>query len=174
MISKKMEKALNEQIELEGYASFLYLAMAAWCDNEGLTGCTNFMRRQSAEEQFHMMKIFEYVSEVDGYPITPGIKQPPKTFESVQKMFEQVYAHEQKVTKSIHKLVSLAKSEDDYTTFEFLQWYVMEQREEEDQMRTVLDRIKIIGTGPQSLYFIDKEVEAINKATAAREAAEGE
>ena len=169
-----MEKALNEQIALEGYAAFLYLSMAAWCDNEGLTGCTNFMRRQSAEEQFHMMKIFEYVSEVDGYPITPGIKQPPKTFASVQKMFEQVYAHEQKVTKSIHKLVSLAKAEDDYTTFEFLQWYVMEQREEEDQMRTVLDRIKIIGGGPQSLYFIDKEVEAINKATAAKEAAEGE
>lgn len=174
MISKKMEKALNEQIALEGYACFLYLSMAAWCDNEGMTGCTNFMRRQSAEEQFHMMKIFEYVSEVDGFPITPGIKQPPRSFESIQKVFEEVYAHEQKVTKSIHKLVSLAKQEDDYTTFEFLQWYVMEQREEEDQMRTVLDRIKIIGDGPQSLYFIDKEVAAINKETEAREAAEGE
>ena len=173
MISKKMEKALNVQIGLEGYASFLYLAMSAWCDKEGLKGCTEFMRRQSEEEQMHMMKIFDYVSEVDGYPLTPAIKQPPSKFNSIQKLFEEVYAHEQKVTKSIHKLVSLAKAEDDYTTFEFLQWYVMEQREEEDQMRTILDRIKIIGKGPQSLYFIDKEIEAINAAAIAREAEEG-
>lgn len=168
-----MEKALNEQIVLEGYASFLYLSMSAWCDQEGLKGCTEFMRRQSAEEQMHMMKLFDYVSEVDGKVITPAIKQVPLKWESIQLLFEEVYAHEQKVTKSIHKLVSLAKAEDDYTTFEFLQWYVMEQREEEDQMRTVLDRLKIIGTGAQSLYFIDKEIEAINAAALKAEAAEG-
>ena len=166
-----MEKALNEQIALEGAACFLYLSMSAWCDQQGMSGCAQFMRHQSEEEQMHMMKIFDYVGEVNGHPITPAIKQPAKEFGTIQKMFEQVYAHEQKVTKSIHKLVSLAKAEDDYTTFEFLQWYVMEQREEEDSMRTILDRIKIIGTGAQSLYFIDKEVEAIS---AAAEAAEGE
>ena len=127
------------------------------------------MRSQSAEEQMHMMKIFDYVSEVDGHPITPAIKVPPTKWGSIQEMFEEVYSHEQEVTKSIHKLVALAKSEDDYTTFEFLQWYVMEQREEEDQARTVLDRIKIIGGGPQSLYFIDKEVEAILAAATAAE-----
>jgi len=126
MISKKMEKALNVQIELEGYASFLYLAMSAWCDSEGMKGCAQFMRRQSEEEQMHMMKIFDYVGEVAGHPITPAIKQPPSKFTSIQKLFEEVYVHEQKVTKAIHKLVSLAKAEDDYTTFEFLQWYVME------------------------------------------------
>ena len=172
MVSKKMEKALNEQISLEGYASFLYLSMSAWCDQQGLEGCTKFMRRQSAEEQMHMMKIFDYVSEVDGHPITPAISKPPVEWNSIRELFEEVYHHEQKVTKSIHKLVSLAKEEDDYTTFEFLQWYVMEQREEEDQMRTVLDRIKIIGDGPQSLYFIDKEVEAINAQALAEEGEE--
>jgi ferritin len=164
-----MEKALNEQIVLEGYASFLYLSMASWCDKAGMNGCKNFMRRQSEEERMHMLKIFDYISDVDGHALSPEIKQAPREFDSVQKMFEQVYNHEQKVTQSIHKLIDLANKEDDFTTHHFLQWYVAEQREEEALMRTILDRIKIIGDGPQSLYFIDKEVEAINKETAASE-----
>ena len=173
MISKKMEAALNEQIGLEGYASFLYLSMAVWCDNQGLTGCHQFLMRQSDEEREHMMKIFEYIADVDGFPLTPGISEPPRQFESVQEVFKMVYAHEQKVTKSINELIALASSENDYSTETFLQWYVTEQREEESLMRTVLDRINLIGDGPQSLYFIDKEMEAINKQAEAEEAAEG-
>jgi ferritin len=72
MISKEMEKALNEQIALEGYASFLYLSMASWCDKEGLAGCSKFMHRQSEEEREHMLKIFTYLSEVDGFALTPS------------------------------------------------------------------------------------------------------
>lgn len=174
MISKKMEEALNKQIANEGYASFFYLSMATWCDNQGLQGCRNFLRRQSEEERMHMLKIFDYLSEVDGFALTPGIKEPPRQFESVRQVFEMVYAHEQEVTKSINLLVALAFKENDYSTQNFLQWYVSEQREEESLMRTLLDRIKLIGDGPQSLYFIDKEVEAINKATAAAEAVPGE
>lgn len=173
MISKKMEAALNEQIVLEGYASFLYLAMAVWCDNKGLTGCHQFLLRQSAEERLHMMKIFEYLADVDGFALTPGIQEPPRQFDSVQAIFKMVYEHEQKVTKSIHKLVGLASEEHDYSTETFLQWYVNEQREEESLMRTVLDRISLIGDGPQSLYFIDKELEAINTQAGAAEAAGG-
>ena len=172
MISKKMEAALNEQIELEGYASFLYLTMAVWCDNKGLNGCHQFLMRQSAEERVHMMKIFEYLADVDGYALTPGINEPPRQFESVQEIFKTVYAHEQKVTKSINGLIGLASKENDYATETFLQWYVNEQREEEALMRNVLDRINLIGDGPQSLYFIDKEMEAINKQTTAAEATE--
>ncbi|MEO1258327.1 MAG: ferritin [Bacteroidota bacterium] len=168
-----METALNEQIGLEGYASFLYLSMAVWCDNQGLSGCHQFLLRQSDEEREHMMKIFEYIADVDGFPLTPGINVPPRHFESVQEVFKMVYAHEQKVTKSINELIALASSENDYSTETFLQWYVTEQREEEALMRTVLDRINLIGDGPQSLYFIDKEMEAINKQAEAAEAAEG-
>ena len=172
MISKKMEKALNEQIALEGTASFIYLAMAAWCDNEGLEGCTQFMHRQSAEEREHMLKIYEYLSEVDGMAVTPAIKQPASTYKSVQEMFKKVYEHEKKVTASINKLVDLATKEKDQTTFNFLQWYVTEQREEENLMRSLLDKIKIIGDGPHSLYYIDKEVAAINAAELAAEGGE--
>lgn len=167
-----MENALNTQISLEGYASFLYLSMASWCDKEGLQGCAAFMHRQSDEERQHMLRIFHYISEVDGHALAPAIAQPPHSFESVHKLFEQVYAHEQKVTASINELLSLAYKDNDHTTLNFLQWYVTEQREEEALMRGILDRIKLIGDGPMSLYYIDKEMEKINKAELAAEAAE--
>lgn len=174
MISKKMEEALNQQIAFEGYASFLYLSMATWCDHQGLHGCAKFLHRQSDEERVHMLKIFEYLSDVDGLAETPGIKEPPRQFESVQQVFKEVYTHEQKVTQSINKLLGLASKENDYATQSFLQWYVNEQREEEALMRSVLDRIRLIGDGPQSLYFIDKEIEALNQATQIAETAGGE
>jgi len=164
MISKTMEKALNKQVELEGYASFLYLSMASWCDNEGLEGSAKFMHRQSDEERDHMMRIFHYINELDGHALTPAIKQAPHKFKSLRDMYKQVYAHEQKVTKAINNLVALSYKENDYTTLHFLQWYVEEQREEEALMRSIQDKIKLIGEGPQSLYYIDKEIEKINKA----------
>lgn len=171
MISKKMEKALNDQIALEGYASYLYLSMASWCDQEGMNGCAGFMHRQSIEEREHMLRLFHYISEVNGHAITPGIKQPPHHWESIQVMFNEVYEHEQKVTKSINKLLDLCYKEEDHGTLNFLQWYVEEQREEEALMQTILDTIKLIGTGAQSLYFIDKEIAAVNAAEGAKEVA---
>lgn len=167
-----MEEALNRQIGLEGYASFLYLSMATWCDNEGLEGCAKFMTRQSDEERDHMMRIFDYMNEVDAFPLTPAIAQVPHQFESPQKVFEMVYAHEQKVTKSIHDLLKIAKEENDYTTENFLQWYISEQREEENLMRSILDKIKLIGDSPMTLYYIDKEVDQVN--TAEEKAAQNE
>lgn len=172
MISKEMEKALNDQIAMEGTASFLYLAMASWCDAQGLEGCAKFLHRQSDEERMHMLKIFHYLSEVDGFARTPAIKQPQLEFESVRSLFEQVYTHEQKVTNSIHQLARQSYDQNDQTTWNFLQWYVEEQREEEALMRTILDRIKLIGDGPQSLYYIDKEIEKINQQAEQAEAAE--
>ena len=174
MLTKKIEDALNQQIGLEGYASFYYMSMASWSDNEGLEGCAKFMLRQSTEEHEHMMRIFHYVNEMDGFAKTPAIAQPPHTFESVQDMFQLVYAHEQKVTKSIHDLVALAYEEKDHSTVNFLQWYVEEQREEEALMRSILDKLKLIGSGPQSLYYIDMEIEKVNEIELAAEAAGGE
>ncbi len=162
MISNAMVAALNQQISLEAYASFLYLSMGSWCDREGMEGCALFMHRQSTEERVHMLKIFDYLSEVDGHALTPAIKEPPHEFSSVQEMFQTVYAHEQKVTASINELVALSNKENDHSTGVFLQWYVNEQREEESLMRSILDKIKLIGDGPQSLYFIDLEIAKIN------------
>ncbi len=162
MLTKKMEKALNEQIALEAYASWLYLAMASWCDQEGLEGSAAFMIRQSDEEMDHMKRLYSYITEMGGTAIVPGIKKPPTDFKNVVSMFQKVYDHEKKVTHSINELVALSSKEHDHSSFNFLQWYVEEQREEEALMRMIQDRIKLIGKGPQSLYYIDKEIQRIN------------
>ncbi len=174
MISKKMQTALNEQIVLEAYASHLYLAMAGWFDLQGLEGCAQFMYRQSGEENMHKMRIFNYLLEMDTQAIVPAVSKPPVTFKSVPEVFKSAYAHEQKVTKSINTIVDLAIKENDHATHNFLQWYVNEQREEETLMRSILDKINLIGDGPQSLYFIDKEIQSVNAQQAKAAAAETE
>jgi len=173
-LSKKVIHALNNQISYEAYASNFYLALAFWCDDQGLQGCKQFFMRQSDEERMHMLKIFEYLSESGVYPTTPAIEQPPLSYDSIQEAFQKVFEQERKVTNAIHEIVKLSDAEKDYNTLNFMQWYVEEQREEEAVIRTILDRIKVIGAGGQSLYYIDKEVEKINTGIVAAEAAEGE
>lgn len=163
MLSQKILDALNQQIELEGYSSAAYLSMASWCDREGLEGCAQFFYAQAEEEREHMLKIVHYINDMDGHALVPAIEQPPREFDSIQSLFQTVYEQEQKVTRSIHEIVTIADQEKDHSTHLFLQWYVAEQREEETQVRGILDKIKIIGTGGQSLYFIDQEVEKINQ-----------
>ena len=174
MLSTTMAEALNQQVALEGYASSLYLSMSSWCEKQGLAGCARFMRRQSEEERQHMLRIFDYLNEMDAHALTPGINQPPHEFDTIRALFELVYVHEKKVTASINTLVAQSYQEQDHTTLQFLQWYVGEQREEEALMRNLLDRIKLIGDGPMSLYYIDKEVDAINQAELTAEASSAE
>ena len=158
MISDKMTAALNEQIAMEGYASFLYLSMASWCDRQGLAGCATFLHRQSDEERQHMLRLFNFLSEVDGHALSPGIEQPPHHFDSVQSLFETVYTHEQKVTASINQLIEMCYTENDYSTLNFLQWYVMEQREEETLARRAVELFELIGEDGVGLFMIDQEV----------------
>lgn len=174
MLSQKMADALNEQICMEASASFVYLAMAGWFESRTMQGCAAFMYRQSDEERMHMMKIYHYLLEMDAMPVTPEVKKPQQEFTSAKNVFEETLAHERRVTKSINDLVDLARAENDHATYGFLQWYVAEQREEEGLMRTILDKINLIGDGPQSQYFIDKEIDAINQAELAAEKAAGE
>lgn len=162
MLHKEILQALNNQIEVEAYSSFLYLSMAVWTDQKNMVGCTNFFYRQSDEERMHMLKLYYYISEMDEKAITPSIDQPPADFGTIRELWEMVYAQEQKVTESINRIVELCYKHNDYTTLNFLQWYIEEQREEEVTVRSVLDKIKLIGDGPLSLYYIDKEVEAVN------------
>ncbi len=172
MLSDKMVKALNDQIAMEGYASFFYLSMAGWFDHKSMKGCAAFMYRQSAEEHMHMMKLFHYVLEMDAHAISPAIKAPLVEFVDAKSVFEETLAHERRVTKSINDIVELAIKESDHASYAFLQWYVTEQREEENLIRMILDKINMIGHGSQSLYFIDKELEEINKMQIATEKTE--
>src|SRR5690606_28174874 len=122
------------------------------------------------EEHLHMMKLVEYMQEMDVQAMIPEIPQPPIEFDEIKTLFEDVLAHEQKVTHSINDLVEFSTKDKDHSTYNFLQWYVEEQREEENLIRTILDRIHLIGDSPQRLYYIDKEVEAINGSVGTGEA----
>ena len=161
MISKKLEKALNEQIKLEAEASFMYLSMASWCEQQSLNGCAKFFYEQADEEREHMLKIFRYVNDVEGHALTPAIKQPATQYESIVDVCKKALAGEQYVTKAIHKLSELAATDKDYATYNFVQFFVDEQREGELTFINILDKIKLIGTKGMGLYYIDKELEAL-------------
>jgi ferritin len=161
MISKSIQKALNEQIAKEAYASFYYLAMASWCDKSGLPGSAKFLYSQSAEEHAHMIKIFTYINETGGHAETPNIAQPPLNYKSVEEIVHLVLEHEREVTKSINDLVDLCLKEKDYSTFHFLQWYVSEQHEEEHLFMSLIDKINTLGGDKGTMYWIDKDLGAM-------------
>lgn len=158
MLSKKIATALNEQIAKEAYASHYYLAMASWCEKEGLRGCAGFLYEQSEEELEHMMKLFRYVNAAGGHALVAALKEPPNAYKSISHVFQLALEHEIGVTKSINKLVELCFTEKDYSSFNFLQWYVSEQHEEEKLFNSILDVIKITGADARGLLLIDNEV----------------
>lgn len=161
MISPELEKALNEQVAMEAHASFTYLSMASWMENEGFEGTAQFLYLQSDEERMHMLKLFHYINEVGGYAFAPAVAAPPIQFESYKEVFDAIMEQETKVSQSIHKLVTMANSENDHTTFNFLQWYVAEQREEEAQFRSILDKIKILGKDGAGMYLLDRDMKSL-------------
>lgn len=157
-LSKKIEKLLNEQVEKEMYSSHLYLAMSAWCDSKGLHGSTKFLYKQSVEETEHAHKLMHYIQEAGGTVVVPAVKQPPARYDSFLKVFETVYLHEQGISEAINKLVEACLTAKDYTSFNLLQWYVAEQLEEENQFRTILDKIRMAGSDSRGIYMMDKEL----------------
>ncbi len=158
MLSQPMINQLNKQINLEMYSSNLYLQMSSWCAHKGLDGCAQFLSQHADEENMHMRKLFTYLHETGALAILGSIAAPPFEFNSLKDIFTKIYDHELQVTKSINELVHLAKSEPDYSTFNFLQWYVAEQHQEEFLFKTILSKIEIIGTEGQGVFFIDREI----------------
>jgi len=138
------------------------------CIQHGLDGCGKFFRQHADEEKMHMQKLFDYVNETGSYAIVGEIKAAQSEFKSVVEIFEETYAHEQFITKQINNLVSIAFKEGDFSTFNFLQWYVAEQHEEEQLFKAILDKVALIGTEGNGLFFIDKEIESmhLNRSTA--------
>lgn len=159
MLSAKMIKALNTQISEEIYASHYYLAMASWCHKNGLPGSAKFMYAHSEQERQHMLKLFHYVNDAGGHAVIQAVSEPPVKFKNISDIFESVLANEKSVTKSINGLVDLCLQEKDYSTFNFLQWYVAEQHEEESLFNSILDLIKVAGTEGRGLFLIDREIE---------------
>lgn len=158
MLSKKLEEAINTQINAELYSSYLYLSMSAHFASTGLAGCANWMRQQAQEELFHGMKMFGYVYERGGRVTLAAIDQPLTTWESTLAVFENVLHHEQKVTGLINGLVNLAIDERDHASHIFLQWFISEQVEEEATASGIVDRLRLIGSDAGSLFMLDTEL----------------
>lgn len=171
MLSPQVSKALNKQIELEGFSSQYYLSMASWAETQGLNGVSQFLYHHSDEERLHMLKLIKFVNERGGHGVVPMLKQPPVTFKSVKSVFEEILKHEMTVTADINSLVDATLKEKDYTTHNFLQWYVSEQIEEEALARQIVDKLKLIGDDKGGLYFFDRDLEAMASAVAQKEAA---
>lgn len=158
MISKKMEKALNDQINAELYSAYLYLALAASFENKNLKGLAHWMTVQAKEEVSHAMKIYDYINEVGGRVVLDAVAKPPKAVSSPLKAFEAAYKHEQYITGRINKLVEQAQKESDYATNAFLQWFVTEQVEEEANTSEIVELLKMVGSDSRGLLVIDRQL----------------
>jgi ferritin len=160
MINKKIAQALNEQINREMYSAYLYMSMSAYAADIGLKGFANWFMVQYHEEMFHSMKIYEYLQRQGERVKLDTIHKPPHTFKNALDMFTQTLTHEQYITQSINDLVELAISKKDHATQIFLQWYVTEQVEEEDNDNEIIAQLKLIGDNPQGLLQLDRELRA--------------
>jgi ferritin len=158
MLSEKMTKALNEQINKEMYSAYLYLSMSAHCTNAGLDGFANWFMVQYQEENSHAMKIYNYLNEQGAQVVLEAIAKPPSEFGTPLEMFEATLKHEQFVTKSIYGLVDLANQEKDYATQIFLHWFVTEQVEEEGNDNEIIAKLKLVGNSGNGLFMVDRDL----------------
>ena len=168
MLAKKVEEALVSQIVKEGYSSNLYLAMASWAESEGLEGISKWLYIQADEERLHMLKIIHYVNDRGGRAVVPAFEQPPAKFDGVKLLFEKVLEHEEFVSASINDIVAICGNEKDFTTHNWIQWFVNEQIQEEKSARTILDKLKILGEA--NLYQFDRDILSLRTSEAKTEA----
>jgi ferritin len=158
MVKKKIEAALNEQLNAELYSSYLYLSMSAYFQSINLPGFANWMRVQTQEELVHAMKFYDFINERGGRVTLQKIDSPPTTWASPLNVLENTYKHEQKVTGLINDLVNLAVGEKDHATNIFLQWFVTEQVEEEASADEVVQKLKLVGKDSGGLFMLDGEM----------------
>lgn len=160
MLNKKIEEALNAQINAEMWSAYLYLSMAAFCHANGTPGMGHWFEVQFQEEQDHAKILFNYVIQRNGKVDLKAIKEVPTTWESVLDVFESTLKHEQTVTALINNLFALTTQENDYATQSMLKWFIDEQVEEEENATNIIDNLKMIKDNGYGLYMLDKELGA--------------
>ncbi|KAB8312843.1 non-heme ferritin [Erwinia endophytica] len=158
MLTTEMTEKLNDQLNLEFFSANLYLQMSAWCTDKGFEGAAAFLREHATEEMQHMQRLFNYLSDTGAMPILGTIAAPPVAFNSLNDVLEQAYQHEQLITVKINQLAHAAITTQDYSTFNFLQWYVSEQHEEEKLFKSLLDKLALVGSSGKALFFVDKDL----------------
>ena len=158
MISKKMQDALNNQVNAEFYSAYLYMAMEAYFESANLGGFAKWMRVQMQEELTHGVKIYDFIHERQGRVMLEAIARPQGEWKSPLAVFEAAWKHEQKVTGLINELVELAAREKDHATGVFLQWFVTEQVEEEKNASEIVAKLQALKDSAGSMYMLDKEL----------------
>lgn len=158
MLSEKMIEAINQQFNREMYSAYLYMAMSAHSNELGLKGFANWFMVQYHEEMAHAMKMYEYLQRQGAAVRLTTISEPPAAFSSPLDMFEKTLKHERSVTQWINELMDLAIAEKDHATRIFLQWYVSEQVEEEDNDNEMIAQLKLIGDNAHGLLMMDREL----------------
>lgn len=156
MLNPKIEAILNEQINKEAYSANLYLSMASWVEKSGYAGIAKWMYAQAEEEWAHMLKFINYVNDRGGHALISAIEKPPVEHGDVTAVFEAVLAHEQYVTESINNIVAATIEEKDYTTNNWVQWFVTEQIEEEASVNEILDKLKMLKG--ENMYMFDRDI----------------
>lgn len=157
-MDKEMVNALNEQINKELYSAYLYLAMAAYCDNSDFSGTAQWMKLQAKEEVSHAMKIYQYLIDCGEKVKLASIDAPEENFSSLIDVFEKTLAHEKKVTAMINKLYELALAKKDYKTQVMLHWFISEQVEEEKNASEILANLRRVENNPAALAMIDRKL----------------
>ena len=161
MLSKRVEEVLNSQVQIEANSSQFYLAMASWAENNGYEGTSEFLYSHSDEERSHMLKLVGFINERGGHAIIPALPKPEETYGSIKDVFKNLLEHEINVTNKINNVVHICLEEKDYTTHNFMQWFVSEQIEEEAVVRTILDQLNLIGDDKSGLYHFDRDLKNI-------------
>ncbi len=162
MIAKIVEESLNKQIQLEEQSSRIYMAMASWCEVNGFPGAAKFLYTHSDEERMHMTKLIKYLNDKGGYATLQPLEMPSNEFKNLQDVFEKILEHEEFVTASINQLYEVAFTQKDYTTSQFLQWYIEEQIEEESLFKGILDKFRLAGNQTGGLFHLDKELDSLS------------
>ena len=164
MLNQDISKLLNDQVNAEFYASNVYLQLSAWCDHKGLEGSAAFFRGHSLEERTHMDKIFDYLTECGQEVILESLPKPPCDFDNLLDAINSAYAHELKVSAMIKNIAKAADEAGDYTTFNFIEWFIAEQHEEEVLFGKILDKVKILdfkGEPGEKLHIMDNYLRAV-------------
>ncbi len=171
MATKKIISKLNAQVKMEQTASQIYLSMAIWCEQNALEGSATFFYSQSDEERSHMLKIIRYINSIGGIVDLEHIDSPSYKYSSLKMILEKGLENEKKVSASINELTTFALSERDFESFNFLQWFISEQVEEEQKFQFILDKFELLGNDGRALYSINK---LMGRITASAEEEQGE
>lgn len=158
MLTKNVEKALNDQLVVELQSAYEYLSMAAYCESISLPGMAGWLHKQWEEELQHAMKFFNFIHDRDGRVELAELKKPRIEYKSTLEVFETALEHERHVTRSIHDLYRLVEEEKDYASQAWLDWFATEQVEEEKNVGHIVDQLKRAGDRGEALFFLDKEL----------------